>query len=159
MEKVPAEGEKWTVNIARNSVSPTERFTCWPPLGKAGFHDVKRFGKFIFCGTGTVADLSQEEESLNSKYKEFLSGKIKEIGSECDNAQTIIKTGMKYQNLQKEAGLLSEGWQDTAVLLAEKHPTLEMMSIFLMKRDKLKKMTEDFKYKVQLEELLSKYSS
>jgi hypothetical protein len=157
-EKAPVTGEKWPVNIGRNSVSSGERFTSWSPVGGDGFHDVKHFGKFIFLGPGTPESARREESGLNSQYRKFLSERISETGAEYANAQKLMSVGMKYHNLQKELLPLTEGWREVALLFAESAPSFETMRLFLMRRGNLKQATEEIKHKIQLEELLSKHS-
>lgn len=161
----PVEGEKWRVNIARNSVSETEHFTCWPPLGKDGFHDTAHFGKFVFSGTAGVAAISRESVILNSRYRAFLSATIEAAESRYGLVAATIKAGMKYRSLQRKAMLLKTTNQATAELATGKSSPLEIMTIFLMKRNQLEKLITEFKaeiqleeLKIQLEELLAKYS-
>lgn len=67
---VPEKDDAWKINIARNTLTSGDRYTCWPYLKKLlGFHDTARFGKLVF-----PEEVS--EEKVKSKIISCFKGKI-----------------------------------------------------------------------------------
>jgi hypothetical protein len=106
--KTPKTGETWPVNIARdNTTGPAvESATCWPPLQK-GFHDLERFGRFVFSAAAPVAQEvkkveAQFNEPFNQYLKEQCAAKIKAAG------QTELLAALDNPALAAEANPIKE---------------------------------------------------
>jgi len=72
--RTPKAGEKWPVNIARNTTtgSAAERANCWASLQK-GFNDLDRFGRFVFSGDVPGGNqVKTDEERLNTPFHQYL---------------------------------------------------------------------------------------
>jgi len=138
--RVPENGEKWAVNIARNILTcPEERYTCWPPL-KSGFHDISNFGSFIFVET-------------KLDYQNYLKNKINEIVKYYPEYNEIIEKAIKTPKFKEEGISLKENWELAEEVLKKKEASIEELYTVLSKSYNLLQRVETLKPKILLETL------
>ena len=164
LKRVPEKGEKWRVNIARNTLTgpDSERYTCWPPL-EGGFHDIENFGSFVFKGKPpSLEKVRHIEKELSASCHNGLKVRLSKIAESFSEYRESIEKGIKNPDFQKEAVSLKEIWESIETVSKKKEiSTKELRSALkkventnLPERSKVfKKKSEVLKNKALLEGL------
>ena len=153
--KIPENGEKWSVNIARNILTgpSKERYTCWPPL-QNGFNDISNFGFFIFKEGQISLDESKNlERKINISYYNSLKEKIYKIASCFSEYKDIINKAIGTSKFKKEGLDLKEIWMLVEDISKKGEASIEEYRFVLSRSNNLIERSENLKTQILLESL------
>lgn len=129
--KTPTTGEKWPVNIARDTTTGpvVESTTCWAPV-QNGFNNLERFGRFVFSAEPAVTQqVKNDETKLNEPFCQYLKDQCAAKTQAAGQAE--LMAALDNPALATEAKAVKEVLAQLTALQSLAEPNLNDMAIML----------------------------